>query len=62
MKSLHALLTGSLLSASASALAHGGHAAVPGNSLLHLLVHDWPLLLGALTLATIVTLVLRRSE
>jgi hypothetical protein len=62
MKSIRTLLTGSLLATSASALAHGGHAPVPGNSLLHLLAHDWPLLLGALTLATIVTLLLRRPD
>lgn len=47
------LTLGGLLAASTSALAHGGHAMVPANSLLHLLAHDWPLLLGTLTLATL---------
>jgi hypothetical protein len=62
MKPIRTLLTGGLLTASVSALAHGGHAPVPGNSLLHLLVHDWPLLLGALTIATVATLLLGRRN
>lgn len=28
-------------------MAHGSHAMVPGDSLLHLLAHHWPLLMGA---------------
>jgi hypothetical protein len=62
MKPIRTLLAGGLLGASAPVLAHGGHAAVPGNSLLHLLVHDWPLLLGALTVATIATLLFGRPN
>jgi hypothetical protein len=39
------------LTLSATALAHGNHAEVPTDSLLHLLAHHWPLLLLAGALA-----------
>ena len=56
MKLFRILTTGGALAASTSAFAHGNHAALPYNSLLHLLVHDWPLLLGSLILATVAAL------
>lgn len=38
------------LLASGTAFAHGMHAEAPANSLLHLLAHNWPLLLGIVAL------------
>jgi len=35
---------------SGAAFAHGMHAEAPANSLLHLLAHTWPLLLGIVVL------------
>ncbi len=40
-------LVGGLLG-SAAALAHGQHAEAPAGSMLHVLVHNWPLLLVAI--------------
>jgi len=37
----------SLLTLSAPVFAHGNHAAYPGDQVLHLLVHHWPLLVAA---------------
>lgn len=44
MKLFPILTAGGTLAASTSAFAHGNHAALPYNSLLHLLVHNWPVL------------------
>ena len=46
MKAINTLIMALGLLTSGLALAHGGHAAAPADSLLHLLVHNWPLLLG----------------
>lgn len=46
MKTMRYLLTVAAFSPGLL-LAHGSHAAVPADSLLHLLTHQWPLLLGA---------------
>ena len=63
MKLFHILTTGgALAAASTSAFAHGNHAALPFNSLLHLLVHHWPLLLGSLILATVAALLAHRRN
>ena len=51
MKLLHTLIAAGGLLGSGAALAHGTHAEVPQASLLHLLAHNWPLLLAVLTLA-----------
>ena len=50
MKTITTLVTTTSLLGSGTALAHGMHTEVPANSLLHLLVHNWPLLLGAIAL------------
>jgi len=42
-----------LLAPAGVVLAHGAHAAVPANSLLHLLGHHWPLLLAVIGIAGI---------
>ena len=59
MKKLNAALTAITLTGPAAALAHGMHAEAPANSLLHLLVHNWPLLLGAAALVGVVELARR---
>jgi hypothetical protein len=49
MKPIKSLLPlAGMLSLSGVAVAHGQHAAVPVDSLLHLLTHNWPLLLAAI--------------
>ncbi len=44
MKLPHILITAGGSLPSAAALAHGVHAEVPHEGLLHLLTHNWPLL------------------
>ena len=51
---------GTLL-APALTLAHGQHAAAPADSLLHLLAHHWPLLLGGAALIAVYRLARRHS-
>ena len=51
MKLKHLLPLTSLLGVSGPVLAHGSHAALPADSLLHLLAHHWPLLLVATAFA-----------
>jgi hypothetical protein len=51
MKLVHTLITAGGLLGSGAVLAHGPHAEVPPESLLHLLAHGWPVLLVAITLA-----------
>jgi len=59
MKPIKSLLTlTGLLSVSGMAVAHGQHTAVPVDSLLHLLAHNWPMLLAVSGVAG--TLLLRR--
>ena len=49
MKSIKSLFPlAGMLCLSGLAMAHGQHAAVPGDSLLHLLAHNWPWLLAAI--------------
>jgi len=52
MKAIKTLTITVGLLASGATLAHGVHAEAPANSLLHLLVHNWPLLLIAASLGT----------
>lgn len=46
----------SLLTLSAPAFAHGNHAAYPGDQVLHLLAHHWPLIVVASVLALVPSL------
>ena len=48
-----------MLCLSGLAMAHGQHAVVPADSLLHLLAHNWPLLLATIGIGG--ALLLRRT-
>ena len=50
MKIISTLITSAGLLGAGTALAHGMHAQAPAESLLHLLAHNWPLLLGGAAL------------
>ena len=62
MKPVLTLITATGLLGSSLALAHGGHAELPQASLLHLLAHNWPLLLAVVTLAGLYVLRRKRRD
>jgi len=53
MKALKTLVTTASLLGSGAVLAHGMHAEAPANSLLHFLVHNWPMLLVAASVSMV---------
>ena len=62
MNMKHLLTLAGLLAVSGPVLAHGGHAPVPGDSVLHLLAHHWPLLLGLGTGLSALPFMLKRGR
>ncbi len=61
MKMIETLITAAGLMGSGAALAHGMHAEAPAQSLLHVLVHHWPMLLLAASMGA-AWFVIRKSH
>jgi len=61
MKAIKTLAMSASLLGSGAVIGHGMHAEAPANSLLHFLVHNWPMLLIAAS-ASAAWLVMRKSH
>ena len=53
MRTIKNLITTTGLLGSGIAWSHGVHAEAPTNSLLHLLAHSWPVILGGIALIAV---------